>query len=116
MEEIEKIELDLENPIFAFYINVANLPRQQVDQIMSHFTKLTNYSNVTCWILASDVTKVECVYDGKSKIRDKEISRFIKEINKRVDILSNSRNFEDFKINIRDWRLKEIIENESQKE
>ena len=35
-----------------------------------------------------------------------EISDLIKEINTRIDIMANSHSFDDFKINIRDWRLR----------
>jgi hypothetical protein len=37
-----------------------------------------------------------------------EISNLIKEIN-RIDIMSKSNSFEDFKINIRDWRINELV-------
>lgn len=108
---MEKTELNLENPIFVFYIDVSNMSRQSAEDYISHFKKtFCIYSNITSWIVASDITKVECVYDGKSKIKDKELTNIISEINKRIDILSNSKDFEDFKVNVRDWRLSDIIE------
>ena len=55
-------------------------------------------------------TRVECIYDGNSRDRNLELSKFIKEINSRVDILSNSSSFEDFKINIRDWRIDNVLD------
>lgn len=108
---MEKTELNLENPIFVHYINISNLSRQSAEEYIDHYNKMVNqFSNITNWIIGADYTKVECVYDGKSKIRNSEISHIIKEINKRVDILSNSNSFEDFKMNVREWRLCEIIE------
>lgn len=111
---MEKIELNLENPIFVLYLDVKGLTRQSAEDYISHFKKSFDiYSNITTWIVTSDVTKVECVYDGKSKIRDRELTNIITEINKRIDILANSKDFDDFKINVRDWRLSDIIEKNS---
>jgi len=114
---MEKIELNLENPIFVHYINISNLTRQASEEYIDHYNKMVNqFSNITNWIIGADFTKVECVYDGKSKIRNLEISHIIKQINKRVEILSNSSNFEDFKMNVRNWRLDEIIKEDGVQE
>lgn len=114
---MENIELNLENPIFVHYINVTNLSSQAANEYLNHYNVMVNqFSNITNWIISADFTKVECVYDGKSKIRNLEISHIIKEINKRVDILSNSNSFEDFKMNVREWRLSEIIEEDGLQE
>ncbi len=107
---MEKIELNLNNPIFVFYINVSGFSRQQANEILTIQQEHFNiYSNITVWVVASDFNKIECIYDGGVNNRNMEISHIIKEINKRVDILSNSSNFEDFKMNVRNWRLNEII-------
>ncbi len=110
----EKIELDLNNPIFVAYVDTKNMPRQGVEESLYRTKKMLDiYKNVTFWIVASDETKIECVYDGQCRTRDMEISDLIKEINTRIDIMSKSNSFEDFKINIRDWRINELV-NESQ--
>jgi hypothetical protein len=44
-----------------------------------------------------------------------EISDLIKEINIRIDIMSKSNSFEDFKINIRDWRINELVNGTEEK-
>ena len=106
----EKIELDLNNPIFAVYVDTKTLSRQAGQEYLANVKRMFDvYSNVTMWIIASNETKVECVYDGQCRTRDMEISDLIKEINTRIDIMSNSHSFDDFKINIRDWRLSELI-------
>ena len=112
----EKIELDLNNPIFVAYVDTKNMPRQGVEESLYRTKKMLDiYKNVTFWIVASDETKIECVYDGQLRNRDMEISGLIKEINTRIDIMSKSNSFEDFKINIRDWRINELV-NGSQEE
>lgn len=108
--QTEKKELNLDNPIFVFYIKTEGMTAQREHDTMKIAHKMFDiYNNVTIWIVSSNENRVECIYDGKSKIRSEEITHIIKEINNRVDILSNSKSFEDFKINIRDWRINELM-------
>ena len=112
----EKIELDLNNPIFVAYVNTSNLTRQAAEEHLHRTKKMFDvYKNITIWVIASDKTSIECVYDGQCRTRDMEISNLIKEINTRIDIMANSHSFDDFKINIRDWRLSEIINGTEEK-
>jgi len=112
----EKIELDLNNPIFVAYVNTGNLTKQTAEEHLHRTKKMFDvYKNITIWVIASDETKIECVYDGQYRNRDMEISDLIKEINTRIDIMANSHSFDDFKINIRDWRLSEIINGTEEK-
>jgi len=113
---LDKIELDLNNPIFVAYVDVSNLSSETANEYLLRTKKMFDiYNNITVWTIASDINKVECVYDGKSKIRETELSDLIKEINTRIDIMSQSHSFEDFKINIRDWRINNIIDGDNQK-
>lgn len=104
-------ELNLDNPIFVFYINVSGFSRaaaeKQFKEITEHFDI---YKNATIWILATDgETRVDFIYDGWGRNHNDELNNLITNINERIDILSKSSNFEDFKINIRDWRLSNIL-------
>ena len=113
--EAEEKEINLDNPIFVYYIDTRGITRQRLveeaNQIIRVFPK-----NVTLWIVPSEQpSKIECVYDGQCRNRDMEISDLIKEINTRIDIMSNSHSFDDFKINIRDWRLSELINGSEEK-
>jgi len=115
-QEEEKIELDLNNPIFVAYVDTKNLTRQAAEEHLYRSKKMFDvYKNITIWVIASNETKIECVYDGQGKNRDMEINDLIKEINTRIDIMANSHSFDDFKINIRDWRLSEIINGTEEK-
>jgi len=106
----EKIEINLDHPIFTVYVNTKNLTRQAAEEYLYRTKKMFDaYKNITVWVLSSDENKVECVYDGQCRQRDMEISGLIKEINTRIDIMSKSNSFEDFKINIRDWRINELV-------
>lgn len=109
---MEKVELNLDNPIFVFYVNVENMSQQRAEEIIHAHREAFDISNITTWIIASNKTEVQCLFDGKYRNRDLELSELIKEINNRIEILSNSNSFEDFKINIRNWRLENIIDGE----
>lgn len=114
---MEKLELNLDNPIFVFYLDTQNMSRHMADELINrHKEAFDIYSNITTWIIASDKTEVKCIFDGKFRNRDSELSDLIKEINNRIEILSNSNSFEDFKINIRNWRLESIIDNGDKKD
>ena len=106
---MEKEELNLDNPIFVFYINVEGFSRKRavenIDELVKQFDI---YKNAKIWFLGSDETKVECIYDGWGRNRDSELKELINNINERIEILSDSLSFEDFKINIRDWRINNI--------
>jgi hypothetical protein len=115
-QEEEKIELDLNNPIFVAYVDTKNLTRQAAEEHLYRSKKMFDvYKNITIWVIASNETKIECVYDGQFRNRDMEISDLVKEINTRIDIMANSHSFDDFKINIRDWRLSELINGTEEK-
>ena len=115
----EKIELDLNNPIFVCYINLDGLSRQRGYEQMEEMIKsLDIYKNATMWFLPGkngQETRIECIYDGWGRNRDSELFDLIKEINTRIDIMSKSNSFEDFKINIRDWRINELVNGSEEK-
>jgi hypothetical protein len=115
-QQEEKIEINLDHPIFTVYVDTKSLSRSAAEEHLYKTKKMFDvYKNITVWVLASDENKVECVYDGQCRNRDMEISDLIKEINIRIDIMANSHSFDDFKINIRDWRLSELINGTEEK-
>ena len=108
-----KEELNLNNPIFVFYINIEGMSRMAGQEYIYEVQNTFDiYSNITQWVIPTTTspTRIECVYDGKSKETD--LKFLIESINERIDILSDSKSFDDFKINIRDWRLKGILDYE----
>ncbi len=110
----EKTELNLNNPIFVMYLNLDGLSRQRASEYMEEIIKKFDvYNNATMWFIKSkdgQETRVECLYDGSNKNRNSEIFELLKEINTRIDILSDSKDFDDFKINVRNWRLGNVLD------
>jgi len=112
MFQSEKVqELDLNNPIFVFYLNVEGRTRQStheyIDSCKRHFDV---YKNATIWFVASTKDEVVCIYDGWGRVRDSELKDLIEEINTKIEIMSQSHSFDDFKINVRDWRLGKLVD------
>ena len=104
-------ELDLNNPIFVFYLDVENISRQRSQEYMENCKKNFDiYKNATMWFVASKRDEIVCVYDGWGRVRDSELKDLIEEINTKIEIMSNSHSFDDFKINVRDWRLGKLID------
>lgn len=108
---MEEKEINLDNPIFTYYINIGGLSRQRADETLLEISKSFNYQNVTIWIvpIQQGDSRIECVYDGRIRERSEELKSLIEELNEKVDILSRTNSFEDFKIEVRDWRLKNLF-------
>ena len=111
---MKKIKLDLDNPIFVIYVNTENMTSSSAQRMMEETMKVFDvYENVTNWFIPSGESKIECVYEGKHNKHDKELIKLITEINQRVEILTNSNDFEDFKLNFRDWRIDNILDEQT---
>ncbi len=104
-------ELDLDNPIFVFYLNVENRSRQSTEEYIENTQRHFDvYKNATMWFVAAKKDEVVCIYDGWGRVRDSELKDLIEEINNKIEIMSNSHSFDDFKINVRNWRLDRLID------
>jgi hypothetical protein len=106
-----KQEINLDNPIFVYYLNVNNMSHYDIEEYVDKINKVWSFQNVITWIVPrrEGETKIECVYDGRIKERGEELKELIEEINDKIEILSESGNFDDFKIAIREWRLSNIL-------
>jgi len=104
-------ELDLNNPIFVFYLNVENRSQQSAQEYIENTRKHFDiYKNATMWFVAAKKDEVVCVYDGWGRVRDSELKDLIEEINTKIEIMSQSHSFDDFKINVRDWRIGKLVD------
>lgn len=112
MFQSEKVqELDLNNPIFVFYLDVENYSQQSAQNYIENVRRNFDiYKNATMWFVAAKKSEVVCIYDGWGRVRDSELKDLIEEINTKIEIMSQSHSFEDFKINVRDWRLNKLVE------
>ena len=107
----ESKEVDLDAPIFVYYVNVGGMSRQRADEVLAEINEYWSFPNITTWIgpRQQGETKIECVYDGRIRERSEQLKELIDELNEKVDIMSKSGSYEDFKVEIRDWRLKNLF-------
>lgn len=105
---MEDKNLNLDNPIFVVYINCEMSSSQHRDELFERCREAFNYENATFWFIISDVSKIECVWDGKSKDTKPELSELLNKINKRLDIISMES--EEFRKEIRDLKLSDVFE------
>lgn len=101
-------EINLENPIFAYYLDSRGLTRQMSEDRIYQIKKVFP-TNVTLWIVPSEQpSKIECIYDGKLKINK------LKELHEMINLicseLNNSDDFSDFKNKIRDILINNILD------
>jgi hypothetical protein len=97
-------DINLDNPIFVYYINVQSYSPQYVDQMVQNI-KNSFPSNITLWVVPCDYTKIECVFDGwKMKSESlKKIYTLIEEMD------ADNPNFGELKRQIREILLIDII-------
>ena len=107
----ESKEVDLDAPIFVYYVNVGGMSRQRADEVLAEINEYWSFQNITTWIVPRQQgeTKIECVYDGRIRERSEELKELIDELNEKVDIMAKSGSYEDFKVSVRDWRLKNLF-------
>ena len=100
------MEINLDNPIFTYYVNVSGLSRQRamnmIDSIKAHFDKI---SNITVWIIPSDYTKMECTYQGRWK--ESIVKKITDIVESCVDIGFDK---SELKSEIRDYLIGEILD------
>jgi hypothetical protein len=109
--EAEKKEIDLNNPIFVYYLDTRGASRARIEEIANQINRVFP-KNVTLWIVPSEQpSKIECVYDGRLKVNKlKEIHSFVSDIHNQLD---SSSDFSEFKTKIRDLLLNSILNEEA---
>ena len=100
-----KGDLNLNNPIFVYYINCTNMPRQSSEQMIEKIHDQMSYSNITFWIVPCEKSRIECIYDGFSMKKSK-IKRIYNAIEKMID----DPTLAQYKQEMRDILLDEIFE------
>jgi hypothetical protein len=62
------MKLNLENPIFIFYINIDGMSAPKAKQQLEVLSEHLNYQNITKWIIPvqNTDTKVELIWQGSS--------------------------------------------------
>lgn len=98
-------DLNLNNPIFVYYLNCDNVSRQHVEETIDKIRKQMTYNNITLWIVPCEKSRIECIYDGFSMKRSK-IKRIYSAIEKMIDDPTLSQ----YRQEMRDILLDDIFE------
>ncbi len=96
-------DINLDNPIFVYYINALNHPKQYVDQMIQNI-KDSFPSNITLWVVPCDYTKIECVFDGW-KMKSESLKK-IYTIIEEMDV--DNPNFKKLKSKIREILIDDL--------
>ena len=103
------MEINLNNPIFAYYFNCENMSRQSVEQALNQLNaNFDRYTNITFWIVPANYTKIECVYNGQgSKYLISKIEDLLTEFS--VQYPNNELSFSILKQELRNLIISELV-------
>ena len=96
--------INLEQPIFVFYLNVTNKSPQKAQQEIKNVIDNYTYDNITTWFIPiQGETKIECIYKPNDKL--------IKLIEKINSIINDHKiDSPELKSLIRDFKIENILE------
>ena len=104
-------ELDLESPIFVFYISTDGLGRQKADELIRRYVDITTYSNITTWYIATrGENNVEVIWKGKSIESQANYERLLKNFEEISTMVSEDKSSEEIKQKMRSMQLDYILE------
>lgn len=96
--------LNLNQPIFVFYVNVSNKSKESVKNIMINIAKNYNYDNITTWFIPIEGdTKIECIYKPSEQIK-----KLLDKINSIID--KYNINSPELKTVIREIKIENLLE------
>ena len=106
--EAEEKEINLDNPIFVYYLDTRGITRQRLEETANQISRVFP-KNVTLWVVPSEQpSKIECVYDGKLRVN--KLKSLVSDIHNQLD---SSSDFSEFKTKVRDLLLNSILNEEA---
>lgn len=108
--------MDLEKPIFTYYLNVSGMPRQraeeQISKLYENFDKMG--LQIIIVFVENKESELTCLWKGnnieKKSDNSEEFQKLLDEIFRIMDILSVSDHFGEFKQKLREYKLDKIEE------
>ncbi len=107
---MEENEINLENPIFVYYFDSKSLSLQRASEYYAALSeKMSKYTNITFWIVPTDFTKIECVFDGwKSNIYS------LKKLSDCLETIVTDPSLSEFKQKMREILIGDILNGKQQ--
>ena len=105
-------EIDLEKPIFVYYIDIEGKGRTRAEELLGDFMNAISIPNITQWIMPAKETKVELLWKGKSieELRAKNDLSDITNKLVRISKLVDEKKFGDIKAIVRDIKIDTLLE------
>jgi hypothetical protein len=98
------MEINLDNPIFVYYFDAKNHPRSYIENTFYNLSEQMNkYTNITFWIVPSDVTKIDCIFDGYKSTKSS-----LKVLCDCLETIATDPSLREFKVRMRDMLISEI--------
>lgn len=108
-------DLNLENPIFVIYVNVAGMSRQKAEETLGSFQDQFKYNNVTSWmvpIISGADSHIDLIWKGSkysNEIKDESIGDLVCRINDIIDVISEGTSDASLKSQLRNLKIEQIL-------
>jgi hypothetical protein len=112
-------ELNLQEPIFVVYVDVHNLRSEIAREKLKQAKDLLSYNNVTTWVIADKINKVELIWQGSKYSTNPGIMNFnnfenlINRFNEVIEVISNGTSDTSIKQQLRNLQLKKVLDNDT---
>ncbi len=113
------MDLNLENPIFIIYVDVDGLSNTSAASKLDQVKKLFYYDNVTSWIIADKINKVELIWQGSKFSNNpgfaniKGVENLYIRINEILEVLENGTSDESLRQQLRNLQLNKVLDDSS---
>ncbi len=103
--------INLENPIFIYYINTDGRSRSSMESIISSIKNEMNYSNISIWIIpTTESSKIELLWKGNSNmLYDNSLQEISKKLKVIGEIILDGIEDNSVKQKIRNYLLNDLI-------
>jgi hypothetical protein len=111
--------LNLENPIFVIYVDITDLNRNQARETLESLRHQFSFDNVTTWILADKINKVDVIWQGSKYSANPGVVNFnnfenlINRCNEVLEVISDGVSDTAIKQKLRDLQLKKVLNDDT---
>jgi hypothetical protein len=115
----EMSDLNLENPIFVIYVDITDLTRNQAKEKLESLRHQFSFDNVTTWIFADKINKVDVIWQGSKYSENPGVVNFnnfenlINRCNEVLEVISDGVSDTAIKQKLRDLQLKKVLNDDT---
>jgi hypothetical protein len=115
----EMSDLNLENPIFVIYVDITDLTHNQAKEKLESLRHQFSFDNVTTWIFADKINKVDVIWQGSKYSENPGVVNFnnfenlINRCNEVLEVISDGVSDTAIKQKLRDLQLKKVLNDDT---